>query len=84
MSEGDRECLSSALKMGNSALRADKACPVEKAFVQKVNAAFKQQRDQRRLDEEDAAKWRALRNCARITSMGSAGCEPGGNAVSAS
>jgi hypothetical protein len=27
---------------------------------------------------EDAANWRALRDCARITSMGCAGCEPGG------
>lgn len=26
-------------------------------------------------DAEDAAKWRALRNCARITAMGSAGLE---------
>lgn len=29
-------------------------------------------------DAEEAAKWRALRNCARITAMGSAGCRPGG------
>lgn len=30
-------------------------------------------------DAEDAAKWRALRNCARITAMGSAGCDPRGD-----
>lgn len=30
-------------------------------------------------DAEDAAKWRALRNCARITAMGSAGCHHGGD-----
>ena len=30
-------------------------------------------------DAEDAAKWRALRNCTRITAMGSAGCQPGGD-----
>lgn len=29
-------------------------------------------------DREDAERWRALRNCARITAMGSAGCQPGG------
>ncbi len=26
----------------------------------------------------DAERWRALRNCARITAMGSAGCQPDG------
>jgi len=31
-------------------------------------------------DAADAAKWRALRNCARITAMGSAGLTPEGEA----
>lgn len=46
------------------------------AFMAGVRFALARSAPETSGDAEDAAKWRALRNCARMTAMGSAGLGP--------